>query len=329
MELMCPNCTKKLTVQEQFAGQLMKCPLCAGTFMVPGLPSPPPTPPPAPEPAPVAPASAPAAVPTADQAPPAVVATPSAPAELTAPEPLPPPAPAGSATGYQKGYAIYFSPKVLQWVAPIGVVLIFVLQFFPWVDFAPDGVSVFTQNTWQIAFNGGSLLDDEFKETTKVLQEKAGVNVLTIFYLLAFIPTLLLTVASVVQTVAPMKLPPGVTKLAEWRWGLATAVHFLTLLFLVLQAFIGFSFESSYEEKVTKEFKEAEEKLRDIKGEKEKKAAHRAAVAERNHAQSAMHRTFWFYLTIDLHMIALASTFIVFWSGQHPGRPSPRLSLEW
>jgi hypothetical protein len=214
---------------------------------------------------------------------------------------------------------------VLQWIAPIGVVLIFLFLFFPWVEYAPDGVTGLTQNAWQLAFNGSSLVDDDSKHI-KELQEKAGVSVLTIFYLLAFIPTLLLTVASLVLTVAPMKLPPALTKLAEWRWGLATAVHFLTLLFFVLQAFIGFSFESGYQEKIANEFKEAEEKLKD---EKEKAETRRTLVARRNHRLSFLHRTFWFYVTIDLHLIALASSLVVFWAGQHPGRPSPRLSLEW
>src|SRR5207302_4393185 len=40
MNLLCPNCQKMLTVPEQFAGQLMKCPLCSGTFTVPVLPQP-------------------------------------------------------------------------------------------------------------------------------------------------------------------------------------------------------------------------------------------------------------------------------------------------
>src|SRR5690242_15582638 len=39
MNLLCPNCQKMLTVPEQYAGQLMKCPLCSGTFTVPALPS--------------------------------------------------------------------------------------------------------------------------------------------------------------------------------------------------------------------------------------------------------------------------------------------------
>src|SRR5579871_1102703 len=38
MNLLCPNCQQMLTVPDEFAGQLMKCSLCNGTFTVPGLP---------------------------------------------------------------------------------------------------------------------------------------------------------------------------------------------------------------------------------------------------------------------------------------------------
>ena len=39
MNLLCPNCQKMLTVPEQYAGQLMKCPLCSTNFTVPALPA--------------------------------------------------------------------------------------------------------------------------------------------------------------------------------------------------------------------------------------------------------------------------------------------------
>src|SRR5262245_42053802 len=59
MELHCPNCQQKLNIGDQFAGQLMRCPLCNGTFQAPSLaPSaapPPPAPSPAPAPAPPVP----------------------------------------------------------------------------------------------------------------------------------------------------------------------------------------------------------------------------------------------------------------------------------
>src|SRR5258707_6610778 len=38
MKLICPSCQKELTVPDQYAGQVMKCPLCAGNFTAPTLP---------------------------------------------------------------------------------------------------------------------------------------------------------------------------------------------------------------------------------------------------------------------------------------------------
>src|SRR5229473_8460132 len=38
MNLLCPNCQNRLSVPEQNAGQLMKCPFCSKYFSVPALP---------------------------------------------------------------------------------------------------------------------------------------------------------------------------------------------------------------------------------------------------------------------------------------------------
>ncbi len=38
INLLCPNCQKPLSAPVQYAGQLIRCPLCAGTFTVPPLP---------------------------------------------------------------------------------------------------------------------------------------------------------------------------------------------------------------------------------------------------------------------------------------------------
>jgi hypothetical protein len=39
MAFLCPSCQKMLTVPEQYAGQMMKCPLCGGTITVPAPPA--------------------------------------------------------------------------------------------------------------------------------------------------------------------------------------------------------------------------------------------------------------------------------------------------
>src|SRR5215470_17975414 len=98
MNLLCPNCQKMLTVPEQFAGQLMKCPLCAGTFTVPGLP--PASSPPPPDPAP------------AMQGPSPSVSPPQIPPEPAPPLPLqPPPEMPGATCGTRPQTATTTSPK--------------------------------------------------------------------------------------------------------------------------------------------------------------------------------------------------------------------------
>src|SRR5947207_496237 len=52
MNIQCPNCQRLLQVPEQHAGQLMKCPLCQGTFTLPALPPAAPAPAGAPPPPP-------------------------------------------------------------------------------------------------------------------------------------------------------------------------------------------------------------------------------------------------------------------------------------
>ncbi len=227
MNLLCPNCQKPLTVPEQYAGQPMRCPLCSGTFTVPALPTPAasvPPPPPAPLPPPsAAPADTygfkdPAAPPPAPAPHPADLAFESLPAAPRAPsgftggapssaprqtfteeQPSYPSAP--TPEGYQRKYTIWFSPKVLQYVAPVALFLIFVLTFFPWVGVYPGGVADAWQNAWQATVGGYSIDPDvvvaspPFPKYTEKDAEKStepGVNILLIFYLVVFIVTLVL-----------------------------------------------------------------------------------------------------------------------------------------
>src|SRR5258708_36238061 len=112
MELMCPQCQQKLTIPDQFAGQLMRCPLCNGTFTAPALSAPPPPvfslapePPPLPPPLPSAPEPM-------QQAPPL--------------EELPPPLPPGD---YSRSLKIGFSPNVIPWITPARLLFSFLPPF--------------------------------------------------------------------------------------------------------------------------------------------------------------------------------------------------------
>src|SRR5205823_4064146 len=145
--LLCPNCQKMLQVSEQSAGQQMRCPLCNNIFTVPPLPdapslapSPPPPPPPAPPPPPLPSSGAAEVYPLADYH---NAALPMLTAEAPPPVPVPsrtpaPPPPPPVVGDYTKLRSIVISPRVVPWIAPIALLVLFLLTFFPW--FSPGGV---------------------------------------------------------------------------------------------------------------------------------------------------------------------------------------------
>lgn len=147
MDIQCPSCQRKLSIGDQYAGQLVKCPACAGVFSAPSLAPPlaPPVPPPAPPPPP--PASPPGTIPFSGDA----VRPPAPPSAPPSPPPPPPPAifeeePEPAAPGsFSKTYTVELCPDVLRWVAPAAVSLIFLLSFFPWIlDYSNISTTVIT-----------------------------------------------------------------------------------------------------------------------------------------------------------------------------------------
>ena len=151
MQLLCPLCQNMLTIDDKYAGMVLTCQLCSGKFQAPTLPdvpqaAPPPTPP-TPAPPPVSPpfssnSTAPAS--------PAAAAEPAAPTPSTSAQASPPPPPPPTeppsldsppspplpplADGYTHLYVISFNRQVISLIPVIGLGLIFVLSFFPWIS---------------------------------------------------------------------------------------------------------------------------------------------------------------------------------------------------
>jgi hypothetical protein len=341
MNLLCPNCQKMLTVPEQYAGQLMKCPLCGGTFTVPGLPAsvpaaaaapagtaPPPAAPPPSAPAPSQPETF-AVRSDGDFAPPPPLAPEHTEPPMVLPAPdagmVPVQAPATAPPeGYRRTWTIWFSPKVLPWVAPVCVLLIFILQFFPWVGLYPGGVPALTQSAWGAGFAGytedpdmeGPAINPKDKDNAL-----PGASVLTIFYLLLFIPTFLLTIASLVVDRVPVKLPPAVQKVLPWRWGVVAAANLVVFLFLALQLMTGFSLDSQYKEWVDKHVGKTSDKTTPVV--KHAEAAKGVALEELTH-------TFWLHLAVLLHLVAIIGAALAYGVERRgKDRPLPRLELMW
>jgi hypothetical protein len=376
MNLLCPNCQKMLTVPEQFAGQLMKCPLCAGTFTVPALPaatataavaapaappaaSPAPSPPPAsapPAPASAAPTHEPEIYSVRDypaEAPVPANPTPSAPHLVTTtPQPAPAaalepppatitPAPVIGGTpgpapephpavpeGYHHIRSLRLNPRVLPWVAPVCLVVVFFLLFFPWAGVYPGGVPMITASGWGAVFGGGSA-DFDLKDTPlvgKALEPEkpaenpfAGASILGIFYVLLFFVVLAVTLASVILERVHVKLPPGIQMAMPWRWGIVAASNLVLLLFLALQVWLGFTMESKYKDWVSKNV-----------GRQDPKTTPETKVrdAEQGMALEAYRDTVWLKLTVLLHLVAVIGSFLMFYVDRRgPNRPLPR--IDW
>jgi hypothetical protein len=230
MELLCPNCQKKLTVPEQYAGQIMRCPLCQGTFNVPSMPST---------------AAAESAGPVGFYTPPTRQDTPAVPPEVAAPASELPPisaetpsAHAASAggglqatpsAGYTRICAMKFKPQVVQWL-PLGFVAAFILTFFPWIfgqTVGFGGISVGTPsfNAWDIGFG----------EKTTQLEAHPLVAIFDVVIILAAV----LAIASLVFGLKVLPDVPALKPIIPLRTLIVGGAGGLAWLFLTLQCVVG------------------------------------------------------------------------------------------
>lgn len=231
MNLLCPSCQKMLQVSEQAAGQQMRCPLCNNTFTVPPLPdapslapSPPlPPPPPAPPPLP-APAAA-EAYTLADDPNALPMLTASAPAPVPVPSRTPAPPPPPPVVGdYTKLRSIVISPRVVPWIAPIALLVLFLLTFFPWF------------RRGQNSFNAWSL---GFSKVPDILKDVWPGGALFIFYDLFIIFGVLLAVASLLMHLKIIPDIPALQPIHPWRAVIILGFVGTAYLLLFLNLLVG------------------------------------------------------------------------------------------
>lgn len=290
MNLLCPNCQKMLQVAEQYAGQLMKCPLCEGTFTVPVLPSS------------MAAhlvgssigAGASSSIPATD--PPAAPASDLyrlAPAEAPAPgtetiskpEPPTPPrerpvfhdssAASSPPTGtYAHVFRMTVKPEVLYWIPPAALVVVFVLLFFPWIDVIQQTRESYTG--WQTGFG------DKY-------------SALGLFYVLLFMVSLLLAGLAIGLPYAPAdKLPASVLPLMPWRSAIVGFAAFLAFVFLGLELVTSFGPE------------------RDVS------------------TTTFSYRSSWLRLAVFFHLLAIVGAGLELWlTMRRDKQPNPKIEIMW
>ncbi len=339
MDFICPNCTKMISVPDQYAGQTMKCPLCQQTFQSPSLPSSAPVAAaplsPAPEPheeeevykfSPEPPLPAPPAFKPPSAPPPTPHAEPPRP-QPKASTPPPPPSPPPSTAGYARKFSIQLNPQVLPWIPAVALFLVFILTFFNWVGMYPGGVSAMTQNAWQAAFNSYSLDPvyagdlDKFDKT----KDEPGVSWLTLFYVLSFLPVFLVTVAVLAATQLKIQLPPQIQQFWQWRFLIVAALTLVPLFFLLLQGLAGFTLESKQKAKAASQF---ESQRHNANTEDKTKKADIQEGEE--FAKASLKRTSTRTLVVLLHLLAPIGALLAFWVERRgPSRPLPRVEALW
>jgi hypothetical protein len=331
MDFLCPSCQKMLTVPDQYAGTLMKCPLCQNTFQAPALPAKPPplsaagpaTPPTPPPPAPDF------YGPKEPGAPPASAGTgPAGPAlnrsVATAPAPSPPPT-----TGHQHERAIPLSPRVLPFIAPVCLALVFLLTFFPWVGYYWNGRGMLTQGAWGALtgfYGTPDLTEWQTVSGLTIKEAPPGMNLLLLPWLFLFLLALAASVASAVLPYAQVKLPPAVDQVKPYRWGAAAVLALLSLLVLLLVVAFGFSMEhSAWNAALNKVEAMKKDNPGSIHSDDEA-----LLFQGREYKALGVQRTLWFRLVLFLLLLAVLGAGLSFWL-DHRGstQPVPQIALRW
>lgn len=318
MELHCPHCQKQLIIEDQYAGQQMKCPMCEGTFEAPFMPSYTASESSLP--------TSPEQVSPSGEAPPQPGGMPPAQPDASAPpmheQPYAPPPyeePVRS-TVYRSQCGIYFSPDIIQWVVVGALVLIFLFSFFPWVTFGYGGVSVFSQNGWQAAFGGSSFNEELAKGSPMGAKDEwsPGVSVLSIFYVLLLILTFPLVTAVAVLSVLKLNLPPGLRMALNFKWVIAGTLIIIMFFLLFLQVLTGFSAESKIYERAIDQMPGVSSDDTSLE-----------ASLQRGMVSAGIQRGFALSCVFWLHLLAVIAAGFMCWMDLRKTAPIPKLDFHW
>ncbi len=336
MNLLCPNCQKMLTVPEEYAGQMMQCPLCRGTFTMPALPQsagagmPPPS-----SSSPAGPDSFTIPLPPSgvyqlppDQQP--GVAPPPPPDSLkkgtpkTSPPPLYPEPAAGT---YARAIPVRINPRFLFWLVPVCLILALVLSFFPWKGVYPGGVAVLTQNGWQTAFGGWSATP-VFDKTKRIpIDKEADRPGSSLFMMVALILLALLVlfaVAVLVVQVAKLNVPPALQAPLRWQGLILGGVALLVFVVILIPTFTGFPINKAVTGKMEDEIKKVPAAVRSDE-DSQLQQMQRGVMLATFPVQS----TLWFWLAFILILLAALGGLLQFWMLRRGAKPWPKLEFSW
>jgi hypothetical protein len=250
----------------------------------------------------------------------AATTTPPAPTPAYVP-PQPPPA------GYQHSAVYTLNAKVIPWIAPVCLVLIFFLIFFSWTGAFPAGYGVYTQSGFQAIwgwFSTDSVGDEVLKRAEDIHQNISANWVGMLLYFLLVLVSLVLAFAPTILKQTSVRLPPTVQQVLPWRTALLSGAIVIAFLVLVLQLWGGLGLERALTAPTHASF------------ESEYKAANSAEKREKVEIQEAMQigqlhlrRTFALRLLFLLQLLAIMGIGLEVWLERRGPRPMPRIQVQW
>jgi hypothetical protein len=320
MDFQCPHCANRLSIPDQYAGTMMKCPICSKTFQAPSLPAQlPPNVPPAPPPAPgggegykIAP-EAPRSTPPPPPPPPPAIQTKA---------PAPPPPPPSGPTDYTGAVAAALDTRVVPWIAPACLLLVFVLLWFPWVGQYQASIPVNIQTGWGTML-GSSTVHELWAHSNEYTAptDFSLMNGLMLLFFLALLLALPLSIAAAVLPMVQVSLPPQVEQFKHFRWALVAIVILGAFLLLTLQLVMHFSIETQVRDRIAKDFQgklEGDQMTAD-------KLKYAADITK-----AGLQRTSYLRLAWYLCVLAVLAALLQFWLDRRgPAAPPPRFDLRW
>jgi hypothetical protein len=238
----------------------------------------------------------------------------------------PPANPVKAETPLDAGYAhlvtIWFSPRVIRWVAPVAVVAVFVLLFLPWTGVYPGGYRVYSQNAFQTIWGGVSVapVGAEALDSVKPYDE-VGKNRLMLLYTLLVVVALLLVLAPLWFTASRVQaLFPPVQSLWRWRLGLAGGVALAAFVLLLAQLWTGFGLEAAVDARVDRNLASEVAAARTPDEQEKANIHHGLAVGP-----FSLRRTLWLHLAVFGHVLLLTGLGLELWLVWRGTRPLPRI----
>jgi hypothetical protein len=216
---------------------------------------------------------------------------------------------------------------VVPWLAPVALLIAFILTFFPWVGVYPSGTPVYVATAWQAAggyFRVVDGLGESVMGRESILEKNSHWSGWLMLYLFLLIPAVILAAAERAVPWLGGTIPNALRPIWPYRQ-LVLSLLCAGLCLLLLGALLfGFGLE-------TAAARAADERVPVPVPAADGTPPTTPQIQTRNIrrdvelASYALSRTYWLVLAFDAHLVALIGAGLGMWLERNPHRPEPRI----